>query len=220
MKKNKSKKPHHNPLDTCSTHSNDTMTWQDFHFERHKYCVLPNLLELNWSSAVFGADSHSSEKNEHPLLSVAHGDMFFFRVYCIPNVLQHVWLPLVNTTAFSLPAHFTPPIQIYLNHSFQQLMEKESVYFCSSHFLGACPLHMSSRARRHISGQTGLKGWWQWSRAFSDGKLFYPECVNMTSVAFLLWVTFVHWIVTQSPNQSINQWVKGIHGLQHISYAA
>lgn len=94
--------------------------------------------------------------------------MFFFWACCIPNVLQHVWLPPMITTVFSLAAHFTPPVQLYLNRSFQQLMAKDSAYFCSSHFLSACPLHTSSRTSRKFTlgtKQVGTVGrsflWWQ-----------------------------------------------------------
>lgn len=125
-------------------------------------CVLLTSLELKTSPAVYwGTFTLIWEKWASTTWCWPRWHVFFFLFFwvcCIPNVLQHVWLPLVNTTVFSLTAHFTPPIQLYLNRSFQQLMAKESVYFSFFFFFSACPLHTSSRTSRKFMNS--------WTRSF------------------------------------------------------
>lgn len=63
-------------------------------------------------------------QKEHPLLTVGRGHTFFLQrvlhTKCSPTCLASYG----DTAVFSLTAHFTPPIQIYLNHSFHKAYGK------------------------------------------------------------------------------------------------
>lgn len=73
---------------------------------------------MKTSPAAVGAVS----QKEHPLLTVGHTFLLqrVLHTKCSPTCLASYG----DTAEFSLTAHFTPPIQIYLNHSFHKAYGK------------------------------------------------------------------------------------------------